>query len=108
MNRNASTTGSGSARAAGRLFAAIKGLVAHHPWLQGRVTGLLELACRDAGMASKALRFSPTTMGRRSVAVDDVSALRFAVGTCSTAIPAYLRREMSAGRGRKATGPDPK
>ena len=85
-----------------RLFAALEPQVAHHPWLQNKLSSLRELARRDAGMAAKELRFSHMKMSKRSVGVNEVSA-QFSVGeTDSTEIPAYLRRKMSEGKGRKS------
>ena len=91
-----------------RLFAALEPQVAHHPWLQNKLSSLRELARRDADMAAKELRFSHMKMSKRAVALNEAS-VQFCVGeTDSTEIPAFLRRKMSEGKGRKTPTPDPK
>ena len=99
---------SGRTHEAEKLFAAMEGQVAHHPWLQSKLTSLRELARRDVEMASKELQFSTMKMSKRSVAVGEMSA-SFSLGEIdSTAMPAYLRRKMSEGKGRKGPTTDPK
>jgi hypothetical protein len=85
-----------------RLFAALEPQVAHHPWLLNKLSSLRELARRDADMAAKELRFSHMKMSKRAVALNEAS-VQFSVGeTDSTEIPAFLRRKMSEGKGRKS------
>ena len=85
-----------------RLFAALEPQVAHHPWLQNKLSSLRELARRDADMAAKELRFSHMKMSKRAVALNETSGSFSIAETDTTEIPAYLRRKMSEGKGRKS------
>lgn len=84
-----------------RLFDVLEPQVAHHPWLQNKLSSLRELARRDADMAAKELRFSHMKMSKRAVSVNEASAQCSINETDSTEIPAFLRRKMSEGKGRK-------
>ena len=85
-----------------KLFDALEPQVAHHPWLQAKLSSLRELARRDADMAAKELRFSHMKMSKRAVALNEVAAQFSVAETDSTEIPAFLRRKMSEGKGRKS------
>ena len=88
-----------------KVFDALGLQVAHHPWLLNKLASLRELSRRDADMASKELLFSHMKMSKRNVSMHEQSADFSINETDSTAIPAYLRRKMSEGKGRK--NPEP-
>jgi Ca-activated chloride channel family protein len=69
-----------------------------HPWLKGKLARLRELAERDPEMMSKEVRFSAMRMSSRLSAREED---RFSVDQTEAEIPAFLRKKMEEGRGRK-------
>jgi Ca-activated chloride channel family protein len=69
-----------------------------HPWLKGKLARLRELAGRDLEMLSKEVRFSAMRMSSRLSAKAEA---RFSVDETDGEIPAFLRKKMEEGKGRK-------
>ena len=69
-----------------------------HPWLKGKLARLRELADRDPEMLSKEVRFSAMRMSSRLSAKAEA---RFSGDQTDAEIPAFLRKKMEEGRGRK-------
>jgi Ca-activated chloride channel family protein len=69
-----------------------------HPWLKGKLARLRELAERDPEMLSKEVRFNTVRMSKR---LTERSELRFSVDQTDAEIPAFLRKKLEEGRGRK-------
>ena len=69
-----------------------------HPWLKGKLARLHELAERDPEMLSKEVRFNTVRMSKR---LTERSEVRFSVDQTEAEIPAFLRKKLEEGRGRK-------
>lgn len=69
-----------------------------HAWLSGKLSRLRELAEQDPEMMSKELRFSSARMASRLAQVDDVP---FDSDQTDAPIPAFLRKKLEEGKGRK-------
>lgn len=82
--------------------AAIGGLqaqVADHPWLVDKVAVLKELAEHDVALSAKEVRYSMAHVSRRLAAVSEPQYA--GSETDSFAVPSFLRRKSSEGKGRK-------
>ncbi len=71
-----------------------------HPWLSGKLARLRELAEHDPEMMSKEVRFSSARMSKRLVQIDEV---QFSTDQTDAEIPAFLRKKLEEGKGRKRT-----
>ena len=74
---------------------------AHHPWLRDKLTHLRTLAERDPEMMSKEIRFSAMRMSSR---LSQKSEIQYSKDETESAIPAFLRKKVEEGKGRKRTG----
>lgn len=71
-----------------------------HPWLSGKLARLRELAEHDPEMMSKEVLFSSARMSKRLVQIDE---LQFSIDQTEAEIPAFLRKKLEEGKGRKRT-----
>jgi hypothetical protein len=71
-----------------------------HPWLKDKLARLRILADHDAEMMSKEVTFSQRKMSSRLNARVDVM---YSVDETNSAIPAFLRKKVEEGKGRKHT-----
>lgn len=69
-----------------------------HPWLKGKLARLRELADRDPEMLSKEVQFSAMRMSSRLSAKAEA---RFSVDETEGEAPAFLRKKLEEGKGRK-------
>lgn len=76
----------------------------HHPWLQAKLSQLRELGRRDEALMGKEMAFSSARFYKRLAGIQED---QFAGDeTQSTDMPAFLRKKISEGRGRRpAKGP---
>jgi hypothetical protein len=69
-----------------------------HPWLSGKLARLRELSERDPEMLSKEVRFNTVRLSKR---LTERSEVRFSMDQTDAAIPAFLRKKLEEGKGRK-------
>lgn len=88
----------GDRRAARAMMNDLEHRFGQHPWLSGKLARLRELAERDPEMLSKEVRFNTERMSKR---LTERSELRFSLDQTDTEMPAFLRKKLEEGRGRK-------
>ena len=69
-----------------------------HPWLSGKLACLRELAERDPELMSKEIRFNTVRMSSR---LTEKAEARFSIDQTDAEIPAFLRKKLEEGKGRK-------
>jgi hypothetical protein len=89
---------SGDRSAARAILKDLEQRFGQHPWLKGKLARLRELAERDPEMLSKEVRFNTMRMSKR---LTERSEVRFSVDQTDAEIPAFLRKKLEEGRGRK-------
>jgi len=70
----------------------------HHPWLADKLVNLRELSERDVEMMSKEVRFSSSRLAQRLVSSSEVC---YSGDETENNVPAFLRKKMSEGRGKR-------
>lgn len=91
----------GDIKAATALLRQLSADVANHPWLAEKVLALGKLIEEDQAVSLKEMRYSMLRTSQRLVAKSEAEYI--ASETESVDIPAFLRRKVSEGRGRKNT-----
>lgn len=91
----------GETRAARAMMKDLEARFGQHPWLSGKLARLRELAEHDPEMMSKEIRFSAMRMSNRLAEKIEV---QFSVDQTESAIPAFLRKKLEEGKGRKRKG----
>lgn len=89
---------SGDRTAARAILKNLEQRFGQHPWLKGKLARLRELAERDPEMLSKEVRFNTMRMSKR---LTERSEVRFSVDQTDAEVPAFLRKKLEEGRGRK-------
>lgn len=92
----------GDARATRRALAALEAQFGENPWLRAKIDKLRELADDDMRLMAKEVQFSAMRMSRRLVAKDETAFM--GDETYSQVVPAFLRKKVSEGTGRKREG----
>jgi len=90
----------GKTREARSLMKDLETRFGQHAWLSGKLARLRDLAEHDPEMMSKEIRFSRARMSSRLTQVDDMP---FDSDQTEAPIPAFLRKKMEEGKGRKRT-----
>lgn len=88
----------GDMNAAQIVMADLEQRFAQNAWLSGKLERLREMAQRDPQMMSKELHFNSMRMSRRLVAKSEIA---FCVDETDSDIPAFLRKKLEEGKGRK-------
>jgi Ca-activated chloride channel family protein len=94
----------GDRRAARAILKDLEQRFGQHPWLKGKLARLRKLAEHDPEMLSKEIRFSTMRMSSRLSAKAEA---RFSADETDAAIPAFLRKKLEEGKGRKDRGETP-
>lgn len=89
---------SGQRVPARNLLISMQQRLGHHPWLAAKLQRLAELAERDEEMYRKEAHFSSRRTGQRLSAREDGA---FAGDETNSQAPAYLRKKVEEGRGRR-------
>ena len=82
-----------------RTLAAFESHVAHNPWLKESLKHMQALIDSDADMAAKEIRYRTTRLETRLVGAQEADYVGDETNDAAT--PAYLRRKVVEGRGRK-------
>jgi Ca-activated chloride channel homolog len=91
----------GDTRAARAMMGDLEQRFADHPWLRDKLAHLRTLAERDPEMMSKEIRFSAMRMSSR---LSQKSEIQYSKDETESVIPAFLRKKVEEGKGRKRTG----
>ena len=94
----------GDMNAARALMKALETRFGKHPWLSGKLSRLRELAERDPELMSKEIRFNTVRMSSR---LTEKAEARFSMDQTDAEIPAFLRKKLEEGKGRKRKGNTP-
>ena len=73
-----------------------------HPWLMAKLTHIRRLADEDVMMMSKEVSYSAMRMSRSLASKNEVM---FCMDETESAVPAFLRRKETEGRGRRSPRP---
>jgi len=89
----------GDRAATKKALAALEARFGEHPWLKAKIDQLRRLAEEDTAMMMKEVSYSMLRMSRRLAPLEDI---RFGKDeTDSVAIPSFLRKKVSEGRGKR-------
>jgi Ca-activated chloride channel homolog len=88
----------GKIREARSMMSDLEKRFGQHAWLSGKLSRLRELAEQDPEMMSKEIRFSSARMASRLAQVDDAP---FDSDQTDAPMPAFLRKKLVEGKGRK-------
>lgn len=88
----------GDIRAARAMMSELEKRFAQHPWLHDKLQRLRTLAEQDPEMMSKEVRFSAMRMSSR---LSPKSEIQYSKDETESEIPAFLRKKVEEGKGRK-------
>lgn len=94
--------GAGDRDAARRLLAEAEHFAREHPWVREKLAMLQRLLEEDAAMAAKELLYSAARLRLRNTGRDE-SVGSYADETHAADMPAFLRRKLAEGRGRRGS-----